>query len=193
MHIFILQGITKAFQCIPVLSNMLLKIFHNLRYKNITHCQIWNRQFHPSSFCSPSLCQIASCKKQAPDIVDRLIDFWICEFLVNFLCNYLTCHKTLDFPFCSSICGFLDKTFYCVIAAGVDPIIVRLYIWLASNPVTMVQHIPRTIQLRISKLIAIVPFFYCLIMVCQIIIRQKLLHFLIGKAKKFVKTLICNR
>ena len=58
-------------------------------------------------------------------------------------------HQTLNLPFSLSIGRFFYKPFHSAIAAGVDPIIIfRLCMRFASDPVAMVQHIPRTIPLK---------------------------------------------
>ena len=112
---------------------------------------------------------------------------------MDFFYNRFPCYQTFNLPFCRSICRFLDKPLHCIVTAGVDPVVFRLNIRFASDSVTMIQHIPRTIHFRISKLVAIVPSFYLIIMIRCIIILKKAPHFFICKTKIFIKTLICNR
>jgi hypothetical protein len=53
-----LQCVTKTVQHFPVLLNILLKEFHDLRLKNIPDFQIGNRQFHLPAFRFSPLGQI---------------------------------------------------------------------------------------------------------------------------------------
>ena len=57
----------------------------------------------------------------------------------------------------------------------------------------MVDNIPRTINISITKAVAVIPRLGFLKMVCKIISRQKLLHLSIRKAKLLIKTVIGNR
>ena len=112
---------------------------------------------------------------------------------MNLLRNNLTCYQALNLPFGRSICRFFYKPLYSFIAAGINPVVLRLYMRFVSDPVTMVQHIPRAVHFLISKLISVIPSFYFFIMIRYIIILQEFSHFFVCKAKVLIKTLICNR
>ena len=116
-----------------------------------------------------------------------------CQLRIDFFCNYFPCHQAFNLPFCRSICRFLDKTLYCIIAACVHPVILRLYMRFTSDPVTIIQHIPRTVHIPASELITVIPLFDNIIMIRCIIISEKLSDFLIRKPKIFVKTFIRKR
>ena len=180
-------------QRILVFPDILLKKFHNLRHINIPNLHIGDCQFHLPSLCFSPLGQITGGKEQAPDIINRLVNLRVCELLMNFFHNDITCYQALDLPFGRSVCRFFYKPLHCVITAGIDPVVFRLYMRFASDPVTMVQHIPRAVHRCISKLIPVIPLFYFLIMIRYIIIFQEFSHFFVCKAKVLIKTLICNR
>ena len=112
---------------------------------------------------------------------------------MQFLYNTLTSDQPLNFPSdCSTVIRFSDKSSNGFVAAGINPVILRLRIWICQKCYAIIHNIPRTVNFHISKLVSIIPFLYLLIFIWQVIIFQKFSHFLVCKSKVFIKPYIGN-
>ena len=110
---------------------------------------------------------------------------------MNLFYNLVTCNQALNLIFRNTVC-FVNQTTYNGISAGIRPIILRICIFICPQIVTEINHIPRTIYIRFSKTITVIPFFHCFIMFFQIIICQHFFNFFVCKTEIFVKLCICN-
>ena len=105
---------------------------------------------------------------------------------MNLFFYHFACNQIFNLAADRRFIRLLDKTSYCLIAAGIGPVILRLCVCVRSKSIAVIYHIPRTVDFCISKLIAIVPFFYLIIMTGQLIIIQQFFYFSVGETKSFV-------
>ncbi len=81
----------------------------------------------------------------------------------------------------------LDEGADDIVAAGVDPIVLRHFLAFPIEAVTVIKNIPGTVYVCAAELVAIVPFPDCLIAVGAAIIFQEFPHLLVCEAKVLAK------
>ena len=100
-----------------------------------------------------TLRQVSGCKKDTPKIFNIGIQFIICQLRMDFL-NNLPAFNQLFNLITSLQIRLIDKPSYNRISTRIRPIIFRLCIWIRTQFVTIANHIPWTIYVYLSKLIA---------------------------------------
>ena len=78
------------------------------------------------------------------------------------------------------------------VSTCIRPVILRFQSGICQMIAAEIDHIPWTINIHISKPVAVIPLFHCLIIFFLSIIPEEFLYFRICKSKCFIKTLICN-
>lgn len=140
-------------------SDVITRYKHlDLVLENFAYLFIWNFQFINTAFGFSFLRQIPCHKQYAPKIIDAIVYFVVCQLQTDRLFNFLPSNQTLNFVPCGFI-RFVNKSFYKVVAAGIDPVRLRLCIKLSAKSVNMVNHIPRTVNIGITKTISIILVF----------------------------------
>ena len=136
-----------------------MKPFHDLLYKYLTHFFIGNCQFIAISIRNTYHCEIPRHIKQTPQILNVLINFCMCELIVNLLVNRLTVNEVLNFHLrCHSV-RFFNQSANFVVATGIKPICFWLCFRRIYQVVSIVEYIPRAVYILLTKTISIVPFF----------------------------------
>lgn len=141
-----------------VFQNCIVEQLLDLVLENFAYLFIWNFQFINTAFGFSFLRQIPCHKQYAPKIIDAIVYFVVCQLQTDRLFNFLPSNQTLNFVPCGFI-RFVNKSFYKVVAAGIDPVRLRLCIKLSAKSVNMVNHIPRTVNIGITKTISIILVF----------------------------------
>ena len=186
------ESLPKALQLLRVGKNLLFKPFLNLQLVHLANLLIRNHQLKRAILCHTLLRKITGCKKYAPKIIYAAVYFIIGQFQADMLFYSLACNQTLQL-ITRRFIGHLYEELHQSIATGIYPISLWFCRRIAAEHINMVYNIPRTINISITKAVAVIPRLGFLKMVCKIISRQKLLHLSIRKAKLLIKTVIGNR
>ena len=119
---------------------------------------------------------------------------WRGHLLTDFFLDTSTIHKMFQLQFCEFLrfINTIDKAMDHIISACIHPIIFWCTLLICNMITAIVNHIPWTIYINISKTIPVIPFFYRLIMCILTIIMKQLFYFIICKAKVFIKINIRN-
>ena len=135
--------------------------------------------------------QIPCREQDTPQICDAVVDLFIGQVQANGLFDGFPSNQPFDFT-AGRLIRFVDKPFQKIVAAGVDPVCLRLCISFRTEPVHMVDDVPRAVYIRVPKVIAIIPLPDFRQMIFQAVIHQQLFDFILCKAKLLIKTSICN-
>ena len=192
LRLAIFQCLAKTIQCLSVLFHVFFKQIDNLHLEDFTNLFVWYRQMKLPSLRFSPLCQVSCRKQQTPEILNRAVHILIRQFLVDFLCDFLTCHQFFNLHLCGTHIRHLNKTSDRVITAGVAPVILWLRLRVGTKQITVINHIPRAIHVNRTKTIAVIPFSNSLIIQRLVIICQHLPDFFVCKSKVLIKSHIRN-
>ena len=187
-----LDGFPECRQLLCVTEYRIFEPLLNLEAEHLTNLMIRNHEFIVSRFRPARLRQIPGRKEHAPQILYTAIDLIIGQIQTQLLLDGLSGDQTLDLV----PRGFIrlrNKTFYKIIATGIDPVCLRARIDVIQATVHMVDHFPRTVHIHVTEAIAVVPLLRLRILRFQVIIREQLPHFRIRKPKLLIETRIRNR
>ena len=108
--------------------------------------------------------------------------------------NRTTIDKKFQFFFRYSRLIFqsINKVVDHFISACVQPIILRRKIWIFNMVTAIIDHIPRTINIRFSESVSIIPVLYCFIIRIQFVIVKHISHFIVCKTEIFIKCNFCD-
>ena len=169
----------------------LFEPFLNLQDKDLPHLAVGDDQLIPAVLRLSRLRQVACRIQHAPQIIDAVVDFVICQFQSNGLLDSLAIDQAFNFALCRFI-RLVHEAPDQVVAAGVDPVRLRSGIRLADKPVYMVDYIPRAVHIHLAEAITVVPLLCFGKMLLQIVAVQYLSDFRVGKAEVLVKTGVRN-
>ena len=111
----------------------------------------------------------------------------ICQILIHFLDNVSTIHQSFKF-LRNTGTRIVDKRTNYRIIACVFPKVIRLSIRISHQLLHIAHHIPWTVNINTSEMIAIVPFLHHLCLTFYASIRKNLIHFALYKTKTLTKT-----
>lgn len=128
----------------------------NLIYEYLPDLQIWNYKtiFIPVPLFS--LRKIPRCKEHTPDMFHIFVQVPVCQFLMDSLTYLLSVNQPLDFLSCFPG-RLLNKSPDDIISACITPECLWLFVSIRTKFRTIVDHVPWTIYIRISKMITIIP------------------------------------
>ena len=190
---FSFQKSTVDFLCRRlVICNNPVKPLPDLKDKNFQDFFIWNHQLIHSIFRLTKPCEISSCEQYTPHIFCAVINLIISQIQPDSLLDSLSCNQLLDFIPGGRI-SLVYKTLHKIISTAVDPIRLWFCFWITHKIIDVINHIPRTVNVRISKMIPIVPFFHFFKMVLLVVGCQNLLDVFSCKSKFFVILNIIGR
>ena len=106
----------------------------------------------------------------------------ICQILIHFLDNVSTIHQSFKFLRNTGTRIVNKRTNYRIIAC-VFPKVIRLSIRISHQLLHIAHHIPWTVNINTSEMIAIVPFLHHLCLTFYASIRKNLIHFALYKTK----------
>lgn len=171
LRIFFQKGTAECIQFRTVISCGFSEPFTDLSDKKFSCFLIGNNESVSVISAGSMLCQIACCKKNTPQVFDAVIQFAVCQFLTDFFYNFFSCYQLFDLITGLHIC-FVDKTPYNCISTCIGPVIFWLCGWICTQLIAVADHIPRAVNIRFSKAIAIIPSLYIFIMFCRLCIRM---------------------
>ena len=96
-------------------------------------------------FYTSSLCKVSGCEKYTPYIINTVINFIISQIQTDSLLNRLFCDQLFNFISGSCIC-FINKTFYKIISAAVNPIGFRLCLRIIDQIKYIIDTIPGPLE-----------------------------------------------
>ena len=165
-----------------------------MAHNDISDLPVWNYQIISVSVRLTSLCQISGHKERTPQIIDRRIQFFIGQLRINFFLDNPAINQLFQFHFCQFmwLIYAFDKMTDHTVSTCIRPVILRSKPWICTMITAEINHVPRTINLYISKTITIIPCFYYLIIFFLPIILEKLSYFIICESKCLIKAFICN-
>ena len=138
------------------------------------------------------MCQITCRKKHTPQIFYTFINFIIGKLRHDILFNPFARNQSFYFISGRNI-RLIYKSAYNGVSAGIGPEILRSGGRIIPELICIINYIPRTVNVRVTEMVTIIPFLYLIKMRSQIIIIQNFLYLRIRKPKLLIKSGIQNR
>ena len=136
--------------------------------------------------------EVTGHQQYTPEIIFRLMQALICQFVGNRLCNRSSVQQGFKFSLCVEFPA-LYKVPDNTVSADVLPVVFRLGSLFSQQCRDIVYHIPRAVYLFISRDISTIPFFENIPLFFQIRRLQQLIGLLLCETETAAKLIIQHR
>jgi len=174
-------------------AHLILEPRKHLLLKDVLNLAVRDAQRIDASVRIIDRRKVARHVEQAPQIFNVRVDFGVRQVFVERLRDRFTLDQPLDFQLLRAVAALLNEPPHHVVAAGIDPVRLRLRLRIKAQRVDVIEYVPRAIHILLAEAVAIVPRAGFLVVVFQTVIREQLANLLVGEAEVFVEAHVRDR
>ncbi len=169
------EGLTEGIQRPAVPACAVLKPGKDLGFEDIADFRVGDYKLPGRSVPRPFERQVSCGKEYTPHIFNGIIKLFISQLLTELFLYGFSGNQSLNFPFRRTV-GQLQKMADNLIPAGIRPVGFRLCFPVSHQSVTVADHIPGTVNIRVAEMVSIIPIVKHRIEIGQSVIFQQLPH-----------------